>query len=414
MKKKLALPITSVALMTGTFLLGYHASMPSKDGSEAASSDGEMSGVTGRHGESGLPLSLTGPAGSGSAEEEADKGSHSAADKHVAGKDPSGAFKEMALSDRSPASRFLEKLGMDPEEIDLTDPDVVKSIVEIVLHDLDPLVRRDAFDFLLSSANAENLELIRSAMHHGGAGAEEWRLFDYASGAEDHTAVLDVLAKMRNEKHQRGFLGNSIPGWASADPGSAIDFVESLENGALKNQLTGRMLEGLMANDPRLATDYLLGLENSGAPNTRAHAGLMAATVATSTGIDAAFDWIASLPRGGLQSSAVSRVSLDYAVQSPRQALDFVNTLESGPVKSVALYSTFEGWTRVDPQGASKHILTMESGFQRDQAIHGMVQTLINSDPDAAAAWVTEISNPSTQETALNKVNAAANRTKAG
>jgi hypothetical protein len=283
----------------------------------------------------------------------------------VASSDPvnGAALKESLLPSSAPIKQQRTLPPLTKEEIE--------ELVMTAIKSTDPIERRKAFDRVLQeiesdSFTKEQAMITRSAMGENGASGEQWRLFDYAWGANHpHVAVphVDEIP----EQYRKGFLGNMLPGLASAESQVAIDLFEGLEPG-LQGQLRSRLYEGLIDNNIASATDYVYNAANP-EKNDWQPMDTFARELANEQGLDATLAWAAELPEGALRGNAWS--------------------------------AAYAKWTSQDPHAAVQSIVDMPPSGDRNQAINGFISALAGQDPEAAVTWAAEISEPGMRESAM-------------
>lgn len=249
------------------------------------------------------------------------------------------------------------------EEIDL--------LVRSATRSPNPLERRRAFDRILqelqsSNLTAEQVMALRKSMAENRANGTQWRLFDYAWGANRPGAAVAYLDDIPAKYHDL-FLGNMIPGLASENAQAAIDLFQSLEPD-LQSKIRPRFLEGLVDNDIALATDYLY---DSSDPDHRDWRPMdtLAREIEKDRGLESALSWAADLPEGSLRSNAWSAA---YAV-----------------------------WGSQDPYAAAQAITEMPPSADRDQAINGFTAAHAHQDGERATIWAAQITSPSLREGAM-------------
>lgn len=270
----------------------------------------------------------------------------------------------LSLADILASTRGARPLGAEQ----------LRTLVRAAVKSADPVDRRRAFDRLLAEMQSPSLTLeraltIRNAMLREGAGREEWRLFDYAWGANspaDAVAYLDEIP----EQHLTSFLGNMIPGLASTNPQAAFDLFSGLDPG-VRTKIRNRLFEGLVDHDIETATGYTYELSME----------------------EGKYDW---RPMDQLAKEIFREVGLDAMQQ-------WAERLPEGPPRGSALSSVFGHWTGADPQAAVRQVMNMEPSFDRDFALNGLTAALAHKDGEAAVLWAAEIENPGLQEIALTR-----------
>jgi len=181
--------------------------------------------------------------------------------------------------------------------------DEINTLVQTATKGSSPIARRLAFDQLLSSLDESTAIPIRTALARNKADGEQWSLFDYAWSAGDPSVVEKNLPKTA-EKHRQGFISNSLPGWAFADPVAAAEFVNDYEPGPVQDHFRNRLIEGLADNDIDTATDFVTQLATDNHPGTPQYVRTVATEVLETQGLSGLQKWTAELPQGPLQKNA--------------------------------------------------------------------------------------------------------------
>ena len=283
--------------------------------------------------------------------------------------------KNQAPSSASASSLLPPSIPARGQQSAPTPPPLTKEdIQDLVLTSIrstNPIERRKAFDRLLQEIASdaftkEQAMITRSAMGENGASGEQWRLFDYAWGA-NHPQVAMAHVDEIPEQYRRGFLGNMLPGLASTESQMAIDLFEGLEPN-LQGRLRNRLYEGLIDNNIASATDYVYNASDPEKPNWRPM-DTFARELANEQGLDATLAWAAELPEGSLRGNAWS--------------------------------AAYAKWTSQDPHAAVQSIVDMPPSADRNQAINGFISALAGQDPEAAVTWAAEITEPGMRESAM-------------
>ncbi len=272
-------------------------------------------------------------------------------------------LKESLLPSSAPIRQQQSRPPLTKEEIE--------ELVLTAIKSADPIERRKAFDRVLQeiesdSFTKEQAMITRSAMGENGASGEQWRLFDYAWGA-NHSQVALAHVDEIPDRYRKGFLGNMLPGLASAESQIAIELFEGLEP-SLQGQLRNRLYEGLIDNNIDSATDYVYNAANPEKHDWRPM-DTFARELANEQGLDATLAWAAELPEGSLRGNAWS--------------------------------AAYAKWTSQDPHAAAESIVDMPPSGDRNQAINGFISALAGQDPEAAVTWAAEISETGMRESAM-------------
>ncbi|MGK0186012.1 MAG: hypothetical protein ACI9R3_001795 [Verrucomicrobiales bacterium] len=312
-----------------------------------------------------------------------------------------------------------------------------EEIIELVVASLrssDPVTRRKAFDRLLQQMGADSFDtaqamLMRSAMAENGANGEQWRLFDYAWGANDPAAALAHIEEI-SPQHRAGFTSNMLPGLASIEPHKAIDLVATME-GKEQRHMTGRLLEGLVDYNVGFATTYVEQLAQDGNPAATEYAHRLAHEVLSTSGFEAGIEWADALSDGPMQAAALQRVAHEFANKDPQAAAawaeqyvtseqnsrmfgeivrewdDFsaasqwVETLEPSRAKLDAISAVYGFRGAKQPHEAVLEIVAMPPSDDRNFAINGFISGLAHQDGEAAVTWAAEITDAGMREAAM-------------
>ena len=312
-----------------------------------------------------------------------------------------------------------------------------RQIEELVLRAIkvaNPAERRKAFDRLLQEMQSDSFTVeqamaIRSAMHENGASSEQWRLFDYAWGANDPEAALAHIDEI-SERYRRGFTSNMLPGLASVQPQKAIELVSAME-GRERYHMTGRLLEGLADYDAGVATDYVYQLAENGDRTAVPHMKRLTNEVFGTVGFDAGVAWAEQLAAGPLQAAALVRVANRFASQDPLEAAawaeqfvgakhnsrlfgevvrewgdfqaawEWVESLEPSLAQRDGLSAVYGFRGARQPHEAVQDIIDMPPSEDRNFALNGFISGLAHQDPEAAVLWAAEITEPGMREAAM-------------
>lgn len=273
-------------------------------------------------------------------------------------------------SDDSPTetSTALAEEALAPAPLD---EEALEALVLQFIQSPNPIERRLAFDRLLremaSGTFSRAMALkTRSVMHENGADGEQWRLFDYAWGANDPDTAIAHIEEIP-QQYRNGYLGNMLPGLASAHPQTSIDLFQGLEP-EVQGSLRRRLYEGLIDHDMDLATKYVFDAAHPERPDWRPMDDFTR-ELASEKGLEATLQWAAELPEGSLRGNAWS-----------------------------AAYAT---WASQDPQGVSHSLAEMPASPDRDQAINGFISALAGEDPHSAVIWAGTIDNPGLRQAAM-------------
>ena len=293
-----------------------------------------------------------------------------------------------------------------------------------------PLVRRRAFDQMLSSLTAENAQDMLVQLKENRVGGDQWRDFHYLWGTLDGKAAVDH--SLDSEERD---LSHTMAGWASSYPNAAIDYINNLseeDRGSFRH-LQEAMVSGMADNNTAVATDYVLQLANQGDGRATHLFGVVTREVVSNVGIDEAAQWSESLPDGDLKGAAldtvahrftnsnpeaaaqwveqfagqayadraIEEVGDEWAERDPASAVNWLETIQEGRGQSMGLHSAFGEWAQRDPVAAGERISAMERSPQRDAAIGGFSRRISYDDPGAAIEWANSIADESSRTRAL-------------
>jgi hypothetical protein len=404
-----------IAITVGTFLAGSHWARNSKDSSG-------VSAATDRPGSSGYSSRSLDGATKNSVRKSAGKSTRTG--------DTTGSGELRPLGS-TPTPVVRRVLSNAP----LINKGEIEALVKDAIKDPNPITRRHAFDRILESISPENVHMLRAAMAETGAGSDQWRLFDYAWGATDPAGALAHI-EVIEEKYRDGFIGNMLPGLASVDPRSAIDFVEGLEAGKRRDGMTGRLIEGLRDHDLGMATDYVFQLSAGGDKNAYRHLSSLTSDVLYREGLEAARNWADAMPPGALQAGALDRIANRFVDQDPQAAaawatryagddtnarvieevgdewaerdpassVAWLTTLPAGRGQNEGMSSALHEWAKRDPVTAGGYLQTMAPSEARDAAIGGFSATIAKEDPQTAIAWAESITADGARIKTLTRV----------
>lgn len=286
------------------------------------------------------------------------------------GQRPGRGSNESTLS----RSSLADDPGTGLSEVGSLNKGEIQSLVRASIKSANPLERRRAFDRILqeigSSGFSRELALVaREAMANFGATGDQWRLFDYAWGANHPDTAIAYLNEVLDQNHE-GFLSNMIAGLGSDHPQRAIELFSSLDPDS-QGRVRPSFLEGLVDHDAAVATDYLYDSTDRENYNWRPMDEL-ARELVRDQGLESTLDWASDLPEGSLRGSAWSAA---YAV-----------------------------WASQDPVAAVNSINEMTAGSDRNLAINGFVSAHAHQDGESTVTWAAEISEPGLRESALVRV----------
>lgn len=293
-----------------------------------------------------------------------------------------------------------------------------------------PLVRRRAFDQLLSNLTAENAQDMLVHLKENRVDGEQWRDFHYLWGTLDGKAAVDH--SLDSEERD---LSHTMAGWASSSPNAAIDYINNLpeeDRGSFRH-LQEAMVSGMADNNTAVATDYVLQLANEGDGRASHLFGVVTREVVSNVGIDEAAQWSQNLPDGDLKGAAldtvahrftnsdpeaaaqwveqfagqayadraIEEVGDEWAERDPASAVNWLETIVEGRGQSMGLHSAFGEWARRDPVAAGERISSMERSPQRDAAISGFARRISYEEPAVAIEWANSIADDSSRTRAL-------------
>jgi hypothetical protein len=230
----------------------------------------------------------------------------------------------------------------------------------------------------------------------------------------DAPAAAAALSKLGSQPPT--VYGDIASKWATADPTSAIAWATALASPQPRGAATSKALEAWTDVDPQAATSYMVAQPDNHV--NAITLGLVLSQWAAQDP-SAAMNWVTNLPdasaRDRLLAGAVlgclktdplraapcfqklpanvqQQVAPSIAVamfdQDPSQGLDFVASLPSGAIQTTAVGSLVKQWASYDLSGAVAWMQQLPQGAGRDAAIGGVLTEWTRSDPGAAAAYV--------------------------
>ena len=295
----------------------------------------------------------------------------------------------------------------------------------------DPIAKREAFAELIAGLTVENALEIREQIAHLKDDDPDFRDFHYAWGK---VAGLEAVLHGLETKDKKD-MGPTLAGWASNDPGLAMDWYETLDNegngGANKQAMKAALVHGLAISNPSEAADFVYALGESGDKRAKEMMGIVIGKVVQSEGAQEAAQWATNLGAGELRGHALWEAgrqgirenadatlawasdlarsddpnagSLTYGVaqemgwrDGPKVA-EWLGSIDGGAA-TAAHAPLLGGWVKSDPVAASEYVASMPPSESRDWAIGGMVHSHRWEDPVAAVAWANELSSAEGRE----------------
>jgi hypothetical protein len=224
----------------------------------------------------------------------------------------------------------------------------------------DPLQRRrlfmDLIDNLTEETAAEMREQILRLPHH----SQEFRDFHYALGQ-----IMGEAAVVQGTETPERDMADSLKGWASIDPNAAYDwFAERIANGETKFSSGGSgnaLVAALATSDLDLATETAItaGAESTSIQQKALYS--IAATLATTNGVDEAAEWATTIEDGKPQKLAVMNVARIWAHQDVEDAFEWAIALDDEKMRETALTQVGYRYVQVDPEKALPRL--QESGL---------------------------------------------------
>lgn len=290
------------------------------------------------------------------------------------------------------------------------------------LTDTSQLKRSLAFSKLLGSLTSENALEVMEMMRTHGANGDQWELFRYAWGAADPAGAMSDAMAIEG-RNRSGAMSDTLTGWASQDPASAMDWFATLENEDERNRFRGDLVSGLADHDIGIATNYVMELAAQGDKNAGRYLESIAGEQLRSGDMNAAIAWSEGLPSGELKFQAMDRVASRYvnddpeaaaawaasyatddaaariieevgdewAERDPVAAVAWLDGLPEGQGREEGMRSAIGEWARRDSVASGEYLLAMPNSTFKDSAVSGYAQNVVREDPEAAIEWANSI-----------------------
>lgn len=280
----------------------------------------------------------------------------------------------------------------------------IESLGEKFRKSSNPLDRRFAFSSLLEGLTVENAMLMRKQIEDLDDDSAEFREFHYAWGA-----VAGAEAIMHGAETRKTDMAVTLAGWAGADPSAAMKWWDGLsqqddeakKSWASQGHLMAGLVEGLVDADSDMATGFVLGLAGKDDGQAARLLGIVTGEVLRTGGPAEASLWVTGLPSGAMKTSAMGRVSYEYAKRDPEAAVTWLESLPAGQDQSRGMGSAFSAWAGRDPTLAGEYINRMPKSPARDSAISGYASRVAYEDPSMAIAWADAVNDPAIRENTL-------------
>ena len=347
----------------------------------------------------------------------------------LSGGGSSGGVTRADSRKKSGETRQRNALG---EEVTVLAGARLEEVAIEALTDASQLTRSLAFAKLLDSLTAENALEVMEMMREHGAGGDQWELFRYAWGAADPTGAMENAMALEGRRRE-GAMSDTLTGWASQDPASAMAWFDTLENEEEKNSLRGDLVDGIADHDIGTATSFVFELAAAGDKNAGRYLESIAGEQLRSGDIDAAIAWSEGLPKGDLKFQAMDRVASRYvnddpeaaaewatsyakddaaariieevgdewAERDPVAAVAWLNDLPAGRGREEGMRSAVSEWARRDPAASGEYLLKMPNSTFKDSAVSGYAQNVVRVDPEAAIEWAGTIGSAELRQETL-------------
>lgn len=266
-------------------------------------------------------------------------------------------------------------------------------------------------------------EIFGEAERSGRPFSEEYATFTNRWGQIDGGGAMAYWVAREPFDMKEGDLRSVITGWASADPGAAMDWVQGHKDILKGIDAYAPVVAGWINNDQAAATHWLS--QQSGTPPGQINNCLsdMMLNMLYSDGLLRASQWLADLPDTGSLAAAAQagwngnqyrlynldperaseawgavgnekwmgvgefeRFCGNVARANGGKLDGFMNSLsKQWPEAKVS--AQFERWAGENPEEVVNLLRQIPPSPIRTAGIEGMLKTLKNSDPAAAAAW---------------------------
>jgi RNA polymerase sigma factor (sigma-70 family) len=316
---------------------------------------------------------------------------------------------------------------------------------ESALPDPDPLRRTQRVAQLLASLTRESAPDVAKMFDQlkgpGRSFETEHHLFLRAWGKLDGVAALAHTTVGGKKLDASAPTLAALAGWATADAGSARQWIESLAESPTKEQLIYGLLDGWSMNDLNSASAYAASRPRSEARNTFRE--LLLERALAAGGVPGAQSWFASIPsdehnslykqrafdeviravlhrdpsaaaqwlaqQGGapfVTKEPVVEVAARLAKSAPAEALrwlDSMRALPDGAAREGA-GTIVANWAKADAAGASAFLQSAATHPQYDAMAGALARTIAAGNPQIAFAWAQTMHDESARAAAENAV----------
>ncbi len=114
----------------------------------------------------------------------------------------------------------------------------------------------------------------------------------------------------------------------------------------------------------------------------------------------AAGDYVAAMPAGKAQESAVNSLSWQLANADVQTAVDWAEKLPKG-LRASALNSIISQWCESDPRGAADYALRSTDGSERQNLLRTVVSRWGRNDPESVLTWASALSDSTLKNSVL-------------
>ena len=175
-------------------------------------------------------------------------------------------------------------------------------------------------------------------------------------------------------------------GWASNEPGAALDFIRANETlGKLTPMLQRAALAGWANTDPVAAVKASLGLSQAAQDPAQ-----FANTLANWATVDlaASSDWLRkNVPDGPEKSEATRELAAVFAQQSPKAGVAWLDQIPAGPDRDVAASSLLAAWSRNGPAESTQWAVTQQSSSLTPEAVEISMRSYFRKDQAGFERW---------------------------
>jgi hypothetical protein len=223
-----------------------------------------------------------------------------------------------------------------------------------------------------------------------------------AVAMKDPKLAYSLVGMLTSEQAQTDVTRDVASGIAQTDPQGALTFAtQNLKSQGLLNIFINNMAGDWLAKDPETAKNWWQNVPAG--PSRQSYLdGLVTAMLQTS--IADAADFIAGLPPGREQGSAVGSLMFRWSHDDPEGAAKWAATLTDPKSQMAAYQNLILGWAHENPEGTSAWI----SGLPDETTRQALAQTFVSyigvERPSIAAPWAASLTDADERNKAIQRV----------